>query len=142
MRIVKKNIKSGTTKIFGQKSLDYIKPNASPEMIKAYYYRNSDKLTLLKRKMSYVHDIFIGKNFVGLIYGNEDKNSQWQFTIQFYSLDGLFLNEKKISGLNPALDSYTFFFRNDINTLYYLYHTIDEKDLEDIYEIMSYKVND
>lgn len=143
LNIIKKNITNGEVSFFGKKTPYYIQPHASKKLIKEYNIsiqtRNGRKCRILKRKMSYIRRLIAGKDFVGLIYGNEDENSRWYFTVQFYDHDGKFLDEKQIYGLYPGSRSFPFFFRRDSNELYYLYHTVDDES-EDVYEMQKYKI--
>lgn len=143
LRIIKTNIKTKKTNIFGEKTIFYKQPFVSKIMIRGQKERNIKLLSKGKRKMSYIHGLFANKDFVGLLYGNYSRDlSGWKIFLQLYTPEGKFLKEKILPGVLVSSNykpAPTYFFVKNKNLLYYMYHKID-KDLNDIYTIATYKI--
>ncbi len=84
---------------FGTQPPHYIKPNAAPGLLEARRKKDIASIENEKAKMSYVRQIFTGTTYVLVIYqvpvkqGNESN-----FRLQFYTLDGDFIDEIPIPG--------------------------------------------
>lgn len=85
--------------IFGERTPRYIKPHVTNDARRAR--RNKDYKTAYSEmvKMSYIRNIFASSKYVMVILdGPRKRNEESNFWVQFYTLDGLFLNEVSIRG--------------------------------------------
>ena len=132
MNIIKINMKSGKLGFFGEKPPHYIKPFASKQMIEARRNRNSNIVQSEKSKMSYIRDIFASPKHVLVIYeGPVKQDKKPNFRLQFYTLDGNFLEEIPIPGKpgktmcldkeKDILYSLTSEMRDDLNEEYFIW---------------------
>ncbi|MGD2088815.1 MAG: hypothetical protein PVH61_21730 [Candidatus Aminicenantes bacterium] len=135
LRILKQNIESKALTFFGEKSTNYVKPYPSKKLVKGYRKRNIDSIISEKAKMSFVRNIFVGPKYVMVIYEGpfkQDKKSN--FRLQFYTLDGDFINEVSI----PGAPDRKMWFDKDSDILYSLSSNQNEKGTN--YSILEYKI--
>lgn len=142
LRIIKINIKDKSTKIFGHKTNNYIKPFVSRELIEANRNRDSAAIRELRKNMSYVGGVFVTTKFIGLIYRGKFDNSLdgGPVFIQFYTHGGKFLEEFRIKDVigNVYLDR-TFYYSRDKSKLYFLNRKETQDNENDyIYEILVF----
>lgn len=135
LRILKINIESKSLTFFGEKPSYYVKPYPSKKLVKGYRKRNIDSIISEKAKMSFVRDIFVGPKYVMVIYeGPVKKNKTSNFRLQFYTLDGYFINETPIRGKPDR----RMWLDKDSDILYSLSGKQTEKGTN--YSILKYKI--
>jgi len=140
LRIIKINIKTGQKTMFGQKSPYYIRPEPSNAMKQAYRERNTKILDKEKVKLCYVHGIFAGRDFVGLIYGTAKKKPEdtQKIKLQFYTPAGNFINEITLEGENTVTTN--FYLKKDEDIIYFIAIKTDAKTMDDVYSLLKYKI--
>ena len=142
MRIIKINIKDKSTKIFGHKTNNYIKPFVSKELIEATRNRDSAAIRELKKNMSFIGGIFVTPKFVGLIYRGKYNNSLkgCPVFIQFYTHKGKYLEETVIKdAIGDIYFDHPFHYSQDKSKLYFLNKKeIQDNDNDNIYEILVF----
>jgi hypothetical protein len=103
LRIIKLNLRSRETSVFGQKTSHYIKPDASRL---SYSYVRGDFETTWKeqKKTAYVRNIFATPRHVFLVYEMAKSNNSniSMFRLQKYTPEGDFLGDDSFPG-NPGL---------------------------------------
>lgn len=136
LKIIKININSGKRSFFGQKTSYYIKPFASKQMIDGRRNRNLNIVQSEKSKMSYIRDIFASSKYVLVIYeGPVKQDKKSNFILQFYTLDGKFLEEIPI----PGKPDKRWCCDKEKDILYSLASEIRD-DLNEEYFILEYKI--
>ena len=136
LKIIKLNYISAEVLIsFGEKPSHYVKPNPSKKLVEGYLKRNLDTIIGERAKMSYVRDIFVSPKYVMVIYeGPFKQDKESNFWLQFYTLDGDFINEVPIPG---APDRRMWLDKNS-DILYSLTSKQNEKGTN--YSILEYKI--
>ncbi len=112
LRIFKINIKTNKTITFGHKTDNYVTPFVTPRMKQARMQRNG-KLTAVERsKMSFIMGLFVANDVVCVYYNKpkQQESDAYKMIVQFYSLDGKFLNELSPPG---KISSKAFFRKSD-----------------------------
>ena len=142
LRILKIDSKTKKINEFGKNTGKFITPTVSGEMRKLYNQRDKGREEFL-RKMSFVTGIFADESFVGVLFVNYDpKKEGWQTWVQFYTLDGRFLDEKVLpDAINISTYPEQFFsYVRNKKVLYFLSWIIDPA-MEDVYKIIKYQIN-
>ena len=99
LRVIRVDLKEKKLTVFGHKTRNYTKPRMTKTMREDYLAANFNGGYLEYRKFSFLNGIFADENFVGVFYCNfQETKSGWQNYIQFYSPEGIFLDEKELSG--------------------------------------------
>jgi hypothetical protein len=142
LRIIKINMKSDNITYFGKKTDNYIKPRATPELIKADRERNPRVIFAEKDKFSYIYALFANTKYVVLIYHEPSKtkdDSNTSVMIQFYTPGGKFLSESRVVERCSYIRA---FLKKDSNELYLLTIGLkEEKDeIDDEYKILKYNL--
>jgi len=102
LRVIKINLRSKGTTVFGYKSSNSTKANEADEFKLADSYAKGDYETTLKerKKRAYARNIFATSRHVFLVYetakGNQSRASK--FRMQIYSLDGKYEGDTIIPG--------------------------------------------
>jgi hypothetical protein len=99
LRIMKINMKTKELVTFGKKTENYSQPLATDRFKKAKQERNLRVVGEEMGKCSYIMGLYTNKNYLLLAYNRprikgEEVNSRM---LQFYTLDGTFLDEKKMT---------------------------------------------
>jgi hypothetical protein len=138
LRIVKINLESGKSNFFGKKTPGYVKPYASKKMLETRSKRDFNAFRKEKTKMSYVKNIFTSPKYALVIYrGPAKKVNDSNFQLQFYTLEGDFINEVSI----PGKPDHKMYFDKDRSILYSLKSESDD-DLNEHYLIIRYQISD
>lgn len=128
---------------FSKKTKNYIAPELTKKMSREYIKLSKDYF-LEVQKFSYIIGIFIDNSFVAVLYSNYNKAVPgWETFAQFYTRKGNFLHEEKLGGavVNDDFAIKTFFYDRGRNILYFLSRTID-KELNDIYKLVKYRIEE
>ena len=140
LRVITINMKTGLIGSFGEKTGNYVKPVISKRMIEAKQKLNTKAYHEEKSRMSTVESLFAGSRYVGLLYKSPVKKaanhnaSSSAFLLQFYTPEGKFLKETVVS------DKYSkMLMEQQGNNVYFLGSFLDE-DLNEIFEILKYKI--
>jgi hypothetical protein len=136
LRILKLNIEGGEPTYFGKKTSNYTKPSASEELKSALIKEDYTLIQNEKSKMSFVRNIFVTSKYVLLVYEGPGKQD---FTLQFYTLDGDYLNEIALPSTNEGQPDSRLVFDKNRGILYSLSSEVD-KHGEHFY-ILKYKIN-
>ena len=139
LKIIKLNIETGEIgpASFGTQPPHYIKPHASPELREVYRTMNTKGIENEKAKMSYVRHLFTSPKYVIVIYqGPSAQGNASNYRIQFYTLDGDFINDSPI----PGQPDRRMWFDKDTYTLYSLVNKSGEGD--EGYFILKYKISE
>lgn len=138
LKIIKLNIvsKEITPDTFGIQPLHYVKPYASQELIESRRKLDLKRHLGEKTKMSYVRDIFVSSKYVLLIYeGPTSQDNTANSWLQFYTLDGNFINELPI----PGRPNWIMHFDKEGNFLYSLIsQSLDENSFD--YHLIKYAI--
>lgn len=139
LKIFKINVQSKEITHFGKKTSNYVQPFVTQKMITARQQR--DRNNHEKNKMSFVTGLFVYEGYLGVMYTRvyTDKDSIPASMLQFYTLDGKFLEEVEA----PGYLSNTTFFRKTDGTLFSTGSEEDENEDQDGEEeksILKYKI--
>ena len=138
LTVIKINTKSGKLSFFGKKTPNYVKPFASINLLNAHRNRDINIKRSEKAKMSYIRNIFANSNYVLVIYdGPIKKDRDSNFRMQFYTLDGNFLEEMPI----PGKPGYRMWMDKEREILCSLTSELDD-DLNEEYFFLEYKITD
>ncbi len=127
LKIFRIHVHSKETIHFGTKTSHYVQPFVSEKMIKARQRRDRKTSTNVRSNMSFIIGFFVHNDYLGVMYTrvSKSKDSKPGPMLQFYTLDGKFLDEVEM----PGYPSNTSFFRKSDNTLFSI--DIEEFDNED-----------
>lgn len=137
--ITRLDLKGNEISVFGKTSNQspYIKPKATPGLIKA---RRTGDFKAIQRewnKVSYVKNLFTGSKYVMVIYkGPAIQKNKPNFWARFYTLNGDFISEESIPGKPGSifyLDKET---NKNTSTLYSL------SEASGYYHILEYKISE
>jgi hypothetical protein len=140
LKIFAINLKSGQIKTFGKKTTNYRQPVATDRLKKALRERNTTEWGREINKFSQIMGLYTNRNYLLLMYNKplekgEAMNSRM---LQFYSLDGVFINETQITeGSGCAL-----YLSKDSNDgiLYMLKWVPGKDELEEAYQVTRFKI--
>jgi hypothetical protein len=137
LKVIKINIESGelAPQPFGMRPPHYVKPYTTENMINWKREGEDNLIENEKAKMSYVKNIFVSSRYVMVIYqGSVNQGNALSFWMQFYTLDGDFINEVNIS---DQLD-WRMWFDKDTQILYSFKEELSKKDGK--FFILKYKI--
>ncbi|MFC2146172.1 hypothetical protein ACFLRT_02295 [Acidobacteriota bacterium] len=131
LRIIKLNFKTKGLNFFGKKPNHYVKPYPSEKPSEGKEKRNFDITIKENAEMSFLRDIFVNSKCILVIYeGPASQNEVSNFWLQFYNLDGDFINEVLMPGKHdPGM-----WFDKDKDILYSLSNDKGK------YYILKYKI--
>jgi hypothetical protein len=136
LKIFKINIKSGEINAFeGEKTTGYVKPHVSENLLRGYWELgegNSNRIKRERSEMSYVRNIFTNGNYIYVVVEGPGKSN---FRMQFYSLNGVFINEAPIPGKPDS----RMYLDKERNVLYSLSSELAE-DSNERYFMLEYKI--
>jgi len=135
LRIIKLNLHSRETKVFGKKTPYYTKPDGAK--LSYSYLRGDFETTWKERKtMAYVRNIFATPRHVFLVYetGKSDKSNVSTFMLQRYSPEGNYITEDSIPD-NPGAQMW---FDKESYELYAFSKQSDSNNGE--FTILKYKI--
>ena len=121
--IIKINRKTKKYITFGHRTANFVKPNVTPLIKKAYDERKHMTINKLRESMSYVRDVFVlSSDKVGLVYfGPYEPRTGMAVWLQLYTGNGEFLKELKVMNAKSPFHYDMFsYFRKDKNLLYIL----------------------
>ena len=142
LSIVRINLTTKQITRFGHKTPNYLRPVANKALENAYNSRYNNKMAYAdsRKKMSLVHAILACPDYVMVIYrGPIRKESLLPYTVQFYTLEGEFLNELRL----PPYDWSRFFLEKKKHILYGLARSADQDkpDEDEKYVMVKMKIN-
>ncbi len=141
LKIFKIHLKSGKTTTFGNKTTNYHQPIATDRLKKALKEQNLPVLSQENNKFSRIMGLYTNKNYLLVMYdrplvkGEEIKSR----ILQFYSLDGTFINELQITkgtgcGFDLNKDS-------DDGILYMLTWVQATDEMDEYYQVTRLKIS-
>lgn len=143
LKLFKINLSSRQVKTFGKKTRNYVPLQSSANMVQYYRKKQVEQLISERQKISYISGLFTQKDYVGVLFGNYSKDhSGWVIYLQLYSPEGNFLDEMLVPGIlvpTPSQPGAAYFFNKDKNLLYYMYYQTD-KNMKDIYKIITFEI--
>ena len=140
LKILKINLKSKQITAFGKKTSHYRRPIATDRLKKALRERNTIAWKEESNKFSLIMGLYTNKNYLLLMFNKplekgEETNSRM---LQFYSLDGTFLNETQItkgSGCTLYLSK-----AKDDGILYMMKWLPGKYEKDETYQITRFKI--
>lgn len=137
LKIFSINLKTKEISIFGKKMPHYIKPYTSKKITNAFFSRQGNYVQKERSKMSYLKQIFTTEKHVMLIYTVPKKKEENFYMVQFYKMDGNFVEELAL----PGKASSTMWFDKKKNDLYtIIFETVE--DLDEYHYILKYKIHE
>jgi hypothetical protein len=136
LSVIKINIKSGKLSSFGEKVPNYVKPFTSKKLLDGLRNRDINIIRNEKAEMSFVRNIFASPNYILVIYeGPVKQDNESNFRLQFYTINGHFLEEIQIPGKTDR----RMYFDKEKDILYSLFNEAED-DLHEGYFILGYKI--
>lgn len=115
-------------KEFGKETGYFLDPKKSEhleDLIKAYSHDNVPRLLMLRKRMSFIRDIWATQKHVLVLYKGAKNSPESSYRLQIYTIDGKYLDDKPVSG-----DPYhRMFFDKESYKLYYLSKKTTSDDL-------------
>jgi 6-bladed beta-propeller len=104
MKVFKINIKTKQIETFGKKTVNYRQPEITVQLRKAYKEIDVNAYVKEMEKFSNIHGLFTNKDYLMLTYEKilSPGESVQQRMLQFYTLEGRFLNEVIIPSNGPC----------------------------------------
>ena len=141
LKIFKIDVQSKKTIYFGNKTSHYVQPFVTKNMITARERRDRKTNTEVKSNMSIIIGLFVHNDYLGVMYTrvSKSKDSKPGPMLQFYTLDGKFLDEVEM----PGYPSSSSFFRKSDNTIFSVdIEGVDNEnqDLDDKKYILKYEI--
>jgi hypothetical protein len=140
-KVIAIDLKTKKINTFSHKTDNFKMIKVTKNMLEKFEIDSKDYYLELQ-KFSHITGIFTDDSFIALLYANHNnKVPGWETFIQFYDPKGKFLHEEKLDGaiINDHYAIKTFYYEKEKNHLYFLSRTID-KDLNDVYKIIKYKL--
>lgn len=140
LKIFKINLKTGQIKTFGKKTANYRQPIATDRLKKALKELNKIAWASEIHKFSLIKGIYTNRNYLMLMYDkplekDEETNSRM---LQFYSLDGTFINETQIT---KASGCSLYVSKNSDDGILYMLKLVPGKDeVEESYQVTRFKI--
>jgi hypothetical protein len=129
---------------FGKKTINYVKPYYTPEIVKAFHQRQHRVIYKLIRTMSMVRDIFVTKaNNIGVVYaGPFNKDGDLPIMLQLYTADGKFIKEVGLLNAKASHHYETYFYFKKFDNRFYIMDTETTKEFDQTYKIHEYQVEE
>lgn len=118
---------------FGNKTSNYVQPRVTDTLSQSYN-RSINVFNSEKANFSYIKDILVGSDFVGLVYSKPMANkNEAMFYLQVYTLSGFYQEELPIGIMN--FDTKFFYNRENHNLIALTFTNDDFNKYVSIYEI-------
>jgi hypothetical protein len=142
LKIFKINLKTGQITPFGKKTTNYRTPVATERLKKALKELNKIAWASEIHKFSLIKGLYTNRNYLMLMYDkplekDEEINSRM---LQFYSLDGTFINETQIT---KASGCSLYVSKNSDDGILYMLKLVPGKDkVEESYQVTRFKIKE
>lgn len=140
LSVIRVDTKTNKQYRFGNKTSLYTAPVASKELIQAKKERNLKKHYKILHKYSMIRKLFVTDRYVGIVYMNYDREIDLLNPIvQLYSLDGIFIMEKKLDEVTYPHRLMSLYYDKKTNVLSALSLKIDDL-AESHYTLLKYQI--
>ena len=144
LKIIKIDRRTKKYDDFGHKTENFVKPQVTPEIRKAYDERKNRLIYQLRKEMSFVKDIFVLKsNNIGVIYvGPFKKDKQGWVVLQVYSGEGIFVKELKVIKVSASIHNEVFSYFMKNKNLLYIMDTETSEKFDQFHKIYEFRIEE
>lgn len=144
IKINKIDIKTREVTSFGKKTGNYISPYVTPEIRKAFSYKQPKVILEAWSKMSYVMNVFaLNSKKVALVYvGPLKKNKGVNVMLQLYSSAGDFIEEVELLHAKASTSYELFFYFKRDKGILYVMDTGTSETFDQVFYVHEYRLEE